>query len=129
MKPPRIWIVVVVAFLLGVGLGWFAAKGSPPRIDDNPLVIRLRAERDSLAKLATAYDQRAARWMDSVANLDREIARVSSRNTQLAAKVGQYEREIGVFRGTPDDLHRELNWLIRSRGATSGTDSASAVHR
>jgi hypothetical protein len=54
--------------------------------------------------------------------LDGQVARMDSANRVLATKASFYEKQMGSYRGTPDDLHRDLNRVIRNM-----VDSARAT--
>jgi len=129
MKAHGIWMVGVVALLAGFALGWLVFRGRAPELE-NPLVNRLKAERDSLVRLSAAYEARIAVWQDSVRLLDGQIVRMDSANRVLATKASFYEKQMGSYRGTADDLHRDLNRVIRNMvDSVRATDPTIGLRR
>jgi hypothetical protein len=129
MKSRGILIVAGIALLAGFALGWLFFRGKAPDID-NPLVNRLKAERDSLVRLADRYEANVGRWQDSVRVLDGQIASMDSINGLLARRAIFYESQIGNYRGSADDLHRDLNRLIRNAADSArATDPAIGLRR
>ena len=122
------WILAVVALLVGLVLGLFLFRGKAPDLD-NPLVNRLKAERDSLVRLADSYEANLGRWRDSVRVLDGQIASMDSINGLLTRKASFYESQIGSYRGSADDLHRDLNRAIRTAGDSARADPAIGLRR
>lgn len=122
------WILAVVALLVGLVLGLFLFRGKAPDLD-NPLVNRLKAERDSLVRLADSYEANLGRWRDSVQVLDGQIASRDSLNRLLSGKAKYYESQIGSYRGSADDLHRDLNRVIRTAGDSASADPTIGLRR
>lgn len=126
MKSYRLLLITaVVALVIGFVLGWTISnrKGSSKQ---DQVVARLKVERDSLLRAVDAREVVVQAWKDSIAVRDQRVARADSVTARLTKQVDDYAHSLAVFRGTSDDLHRELNRLIHSGPAAAGATGPGA---